>query len=185
MPEKAKRIEWLRYLLGGLLTILVLIVAFYQPILFGVSQVVAQQIAKSQEFSLRFKIHGSIFSNLYIEDLHLQPLPENRNLPLERVDAKWIAVRYNLFNLLKKDFLNVVELVEAKNVDIVVRPTTSTTPQPPPKNPNGLRLPVILPQKIDIQDFNLVVRNPAGDLEINKAALEFQQGSEGMLSCET
>src|SRR5580704_18782731 len=114
MPEKAKRIEWLKYLLGGLLTILALMVAFYQPILFGVAQVVAQQLAKSQEFSLRFKIHGSIFSSLYIEDLHLQPLPENTRLPLERVDAQWIALRYNLITLLKKDFLNLIELVELR-----------------------------------------------------------------------
>ena len=91
MPEKAKRIHWLKYLFGGLLAILVLIVAFYQPILFGIAQVVAQQIAKSQELSLRFKIHGSIFSDLYIEDLHLQPLPENTKPPLERVDAERIA----------------------------------------------------------------------------------------------
>ncbi len=114
MPEKAKRIQWLKYLFGGLLAILVLIVAFYQPILFGVAQVVAQQIAKSQELSLRFKIHGSIFSDLYIEDLHLQPLPENTKSPLERVDAERIGVRYNLFSLLKKDFLNVVELDRTK-----------------------------------------------------------------------
>ena len=79
---------------------------------------------------------------------------------------------------MKKDFLNVVELVELKNVDIVVRPTSS---EPPQKNPNGLRIPVILPKKIDLQDVNLIVRNPDGDLEVNKAALEFQQGSEGIL----
>ena len=72
MPEKAKRIQWLKYLFGGLLVLLVLIVVFYQPILFGIAQLVAQQIAKSQAFSLQFKIHGSIFSSLYIEDLHLQ-----------------------------------------------------------------------------------------------------------------
>ena len=121
MPDKAKRVQWLKYLFGGLLAVLILIIAFYQPILFAVAQLVGQQIAKSQQFSLRFEIHGSIFSNLYIEDLHLQPLPENRNLPLERVDAKRIAVRYNLFSLLKKDFLNVVELVELKDISIVVR----------------------------------------------------------------
>src|SRR4029077_20613447 len=148
------------------LALLVLLVVFYQQIFFGIAQLVAAELAKSQAFSLQFKIHGSIISSLYLEELHLRPLPGNKILPLERVDAKWIAVRYNLFNLLKKDLLNVVELVESKNVDIVVR---STPPQPPQKTPKGLRPPVILPQKIDIQDFNLIVRNPAGDLEINKA----------------
>ncbi len=122
MPEKKKRLHWLKYLFRGLLVLLVLIVVFYQQIFFGVTQLVAQQLAKSQAFSLEFKIHGSIFSNLTIEDLHLQPLPGNTSLPLERVDAKLIALRYNLFSLIKKDLLNVVELVELKNVDLVVRP---------------------------------------------------------------
>ena len=122
MPDQAKRVPWLKYLLRGLLVLLLLVVVFYQQIIFGVAQLVGQEVAKSQAFSLQFKIHGSIISSLYIEDLHLQPRPENTTLPLERVDAKRIAVRYNLFNLLKKDFLNVVELVEVKNVDLVRPP---------------------------------------------------------------
>src|ERR1700693_1126582 len=182
MPEKPKRFQWLKYLLRGLLVLLALIVVFYQQIFFGIAQLAAQQIANSQAFSLQFKIHGSVISSLYIEDLHLQPLPENSKLPLERVEDKWIVIRYNLLNLLKKDFLNVIELVELKNVDVVVRPTSE---QPPQKNPNGLRIPVILPKKIDVQDVNLMVRNTEGNLEVKKFALDFQQGSEGNLGCET
>jgi autotransporter translocation and assembly factor TamB len=183
MPEKPKRIQWLKFLFRGLLILLVLVVVFYQQIFFGIAQLVAHQIANAQAFSLQFKIHGSIVSDLTIEDLHLQPLPGNSQLPLERVDAKWIAVRYNLFNLLKKDFLNSIELVELKNADIVVRPTPE--PAPPQKNPGGLRIPVILPKKIDVQEVNVIVRNKDGDLEVNKIALDFQQGSEGNLGCET
>jgi autotransporter translocation and assembly factor TamB len=184
MPEKPKKPQWRKYLFRGFLLLLVLVVVFYQQIFFGIAQLAAQEIAKSQAISLQFKIHGTIVSSLYIEDLHLQPLPGNSKLPLERVDAKWIAVRYNLFQLLKKDFLNVIELVELKNVDVVVRPSTEPSP-PPPKNPNGLRIPVVLPKKIDVQDVNLTVRSDAGDLEVNKFALEFQQGAEGNLSCGT
>ena len=182
MPEKAKRIQWLKYSLVGLLTILVLIVAFYQPILFGIAQVVAQQIAKSQEISLRFKIHGSIFSNLYIEDLHLQPLPENTKLPLERVDAKRIALRYNLFSLFKKDFLNLIELVELKDIGVVIRQSGAVPPQQ--KSAGSLRIPAIIPKKIDIQDVNLIVRGENGDLEVRKFASAFQQGEEGYLACD-
>ena len=182
MPEKPKRPQWPKHLFRGLLILLALILVFYQPILFGLVQLVAPQIAKSQAFSLQFRIHGSILSDLFIEDLHLQPLPENTKLPLERLDVKQVILRYNLLNLLKKDFLAVIDLVELKNADIVIRPTPA---QPPQKNPNGLRIPVILPKKIDLQDVNLTVRHPDGDLVLNKLALQFQQGSEGTLSCET
>jgi autotransporter translocation and assembly factor TamB len=184
MPEKAKRFQWLKNLIPGLLVLFLLALVFYQQIFFGVAQLVAQQIAKSQAISLQFKIHGSIFTDLYLEDLHLEPLPENKVLPLERVDAKWIALRYNLFSLLKKDFLNVIELAELRNVEVIIRP--SSEPAPPPKpNFGGLRIPVVLPKKIDAQDVSLIVRNKDGDLEVKKFGLQFQQGTEGNLACES
>jgi len=43
--------------------------------------------------------------------------------------ARRIAFRYNLPALFKKDFPNVVDLIELKNVDVVVRP--SSEPAPP------------------------------------------------------
>jgi autotransporter translocation and assembly factor TamB len=182
MPEKTKRFPWLKYLFRGLLVLLVLIVVFYQQIFFGIAQLVAQEVAKSQAFSLQFKISGSIFSTLNIEDLHLKPLPENTKLPLERLDAKRIALRYNLLRLLKKDLLHLIKIVELENVDVVVRPTA---PEPSQPSPNGLRIPVVLPQKIKIQNCNLVVRNPGGDLEVNEIGVDFRQGSNGNLRCET
>ncbi len=145
--------------------------------------VAAQQFANSQAFSLHFKIQGSIFSDLTIEDLHLQPLPENTKLPLERIDAKRIELRYNLFSLFKKDFLNAIELAELREVDIVVRPPSE--PLPPQLDPNGFRIPVILPKKIDAQNLNLIFRSKDGDLELNHLALQFQQGTEGTLACES
>ncbi len=184
MPATPNRFRWLKYLAGGLLVLIILALIFYQQIIFGIAQVVAQQVAKSQAFDLHFKIGGSIFSSLYIEDLHLQPLPENTKLPLERVDAKRIALRYNLPALLKKDFLNIVDLVELKDVDIVVRPSSEAAPARTESKSNGLRVPAIIPRKIDIQNVNLVVRTATGNLEISKFALEFQQGGDGYLACD-
>jgi autotransporter translocation and assembly factor TamB len=184
MPEKEKRSKWLKYLICGFLVLSLLVVVFYQQIFFGLAQVVAQQVAKAQAISLEFKIHGSIFSSLYVEDLHLQPLPENKLLPLERVDAKSIALQYNLFSLLKKDFLNFIELAELRDVDVVVRPS-SEAPPPPQFDRNGLRIPIVLPKKIDVQDVNLIVRGKDGDLEVRKFGLQFQQGAEGNLGCES
>ena len=60
MPEKPKRFQWLKYLFRGLLILFFLSLLFYQQIFFGIAQLVAQQIANSQAFSLQFKIHGSI-----------------------------------------------------------------------------------------------------------------------------
>jgi autotransporter translocation and assembly factor TamB len=184
MPAKRNRFRWFKYLAGGLLLLIIVALVFYQQIVFGIVQVVAQEVAKSQAFELRFKIGGSILSSLYIEDLHLRPLPENRTLPLERVDAKRIALRYNLPALFNKDFLNVIDLIELKNVDLIVRPSPGPAPPPAPNKSNGLRFPAVVPRKIDIQDVNLLVRTPTGNLEIKKFGLEFQQGGDGYVTSE-
>jgi autotransporter translocation and assembly factor TamB len=184
MPAKPNRFRWFKYLAGGLLLLIIVALVFYQQIVFGIVQVVAQEVAKSQAIELRFKIGGSILSSLYIENLHLRPLAENTTLPLERVDAKRIALRYNLPALFNKDFLNIIDLIELKNVDVVVRPSSGPAPPPARNKSNGLRIPAVIPRKIDIQDVNLLVRMPTGDLEIKKFGLEFQQGGDGYFTSE-
>src|SRR6266550_663766 len=152
MPEKKKQSRKMRVVLGSLLGFFVLLVVFYQPILFGLIRIAAGQIAKSQAIDLDFEIHGSLFTDLFIEKLHLQPRPENKTLALERLDAQRIGARYNLLNLLRKQYLNVVDILELKNLDVVVRPTPPT----PPQKPAGpLRFPVLLPKQIDLSNINL------------------------------
>jgi hypothetical protein len=183
MPEKKKRYTWLKYLFGGLLLLLVLLAVFYQPIIFGLAQFASQKIAKSQAFALQFRIHGSIFSDIYIEDIHLQPFPENKKFPIERADVKRIAARYNLFSFFKKDFLSVVDLVELKDVDVVIRPTPEA-PRPKENQPIGpLKMALIIPKRIDLQNVNLTVRGDKGDLTVRKFALSFQQGQAGYIAC--
>jgi hypothetical protein len=182
MPDKANHVQWLKYLAGGLLLLILAAVLFYQQIIFGIAQLVAQEVARSQALTLKFKLRGSIFSSLYIEDLHLQPFPGNVKLPVERIDAELVGLQYNLLNLLKKDYRNIVDLIELKDVDVVVRPAPAAPP-PPQGKPSGLRIPAVIPKKIDIQDVNLLVRGATGDLKVENFALQFRQDGEGFLDC--
>jgi autotransporter translocation and assembly factor TamB len=182
MPDKANHVQWLKYLAGGLLLLILAAVLFYQQIIFGIAQLVAQEVARSQALTLKFKLRGSIFSSLYIEDLHLQPFPGNVKLPVERIDAELVGLQYNLLNLLKKDYRNIVDLIELKDVDVVVRPAPAG-PAPPQGKPSGLRIPAVIPKKIDVQDVNLLVRGAAGDLKVENFALQFRQDGEGFLDC--
>jgi autotransporter translocation and assembly factor TamB len=182
MPEKKKQSRKMRVVLGSLLGLFVLLVVFYQPILFGLIRIAAGQIAKSQAIDLDFEIHGSLFTDLFIEKLHLQPHPENKTLALERVDAQRIGARYNLLNLLRKRYLNVVDILELKNLDVVVR---STPPNPPQKPAGPLRFPVLLPRQIDLSNISLTVKSDTGDLQLKNFDLQFRQGETGHLACET
>ena len=184
MSEEKKKIVWVKYLLGGLLLILVLLVVFCQPIILGIIQLAVQESAKSQGVALQFKIHGSIVSDISIEDLHLQPLPQNNNLPVERVDVKRIAARYNVFSLFKKDFLNVVELVELKDADVVVHPSFELLLAKEKPVDGSPKIAIIVPKKIDIQNVNVTVRGNKGDIVVRKFAVAFQQGQTGYLFCK-
>src|SRR5215472_16765147 len=160
MPDK-KKPRKVRIVLGCLLFVFAILVVFYQPIVFGLVRFVASQVARSQAIDLEFQIHGSLFSDLFIENLHLQPHSENKALALERLDAQRIGARYSLLNLLKKRYLNVVDFLELKNIDVIVRPA----PPAPPQKPGGpVRFVVVLPKRIDLSNSNLTVKSDTGDL---------------------
>ena len=73
--KKNKRRSVLLYGLGGVGLILLLLVAFYQPILFSLTKFVAQHFAGAAKIALSYRAHGTIFSSLTLEDVAVSPLP--------------------------------------------------------------------------------------------------------------
>ena len=183
MADKPKRIPWLKYLLGGFIFLFLLLIIFYQPLLFGVAQLIGQQVAQSQNLSLQFKIHGSIVSDLYLEDVHLEPLPGNNSFPVERLQARRVGARYNLLSVFRRDFLNLVDLIEAKDIDLAFRPTPAP-PQPQQKPAGPLRLVPVIPKKIDITNVNVTVHENGGDFVVRNLALQFAQDRPGYLALD-
>ena len=181
MADKPKRIPWLKWFLGGFIFLLLLLIIFYQPILFGLTQFVGQQVARSQRLSLEFRIHGSVISDLYLEEVLLEPLPGNNSFPVELLRARRVGARYNLLNLFRKDFLNVVDLIELKDIDLALRPS----PAPPQQKPAGpLRLAPIIPKKIEVGNVNVRVHEDKGDFVIRNLALQFAQDRDGYLALD-
>ena len=186
MSPKRKRLRWLRYLFGGLTVAVLLAIVFYQPILFGLTEFVAQQVARSQKFTIRFKIHGSVFSNLLIQDLHLEPLPANHTLPIERLDIGRFSARYSLLSLLQQKPGEVVHLIELKDVNLVIRPsppTTAALPKPSPSKGGPLRILPIIPQRIDVSNINVQIRRPEGDWVIQNLGINLTANRPGTLTC--
>jgi autotransporter translocation and assembly factor TamB len=184
MSPKRKRLRWLRYLFGGLTIALLLLIVFYQPILFGLTEFVAQQVARSQKFTIRFKIHGSVFSDLLIQDLHLEPLPANHTLPIERLDVRRFAARYSLLSLLQQKPSEVIRLIELKDVNLVIRPTPpGTTPPPQPARAGPLRVLPIIPQRIDLSNVNVRIRRDEGDWIVQNLGLNLIANRPGSLTC--
>jgi autotransporter translocation and assembly factor TamB len=186
MSPKRKRLRWLRYLFGGLTVAVLLLIVFYQPILFGLTEFVVQQIARSQKFTIQFKIHGSIFSNLLIQDLHLEPLPANHTLPIERLDVGRFSARYSLLSLLQQKPGEVVHLIELKDVNLVIRPTPPTTtalPKASPSKGGPLRILPIIPQRIDVSNINIQIRRTEGDWVVQNFGINLTANRPGSLTC--
>src|SRR5947209_9262439 len=181
MSPKRKRLRWLRYLFGGLTVAVLLLIVFYQPILFGLTEFVVQQVARSQKFTIQFKIHGSVFSNLLIQDLHLEPLPANHTLPIERLDIGRFSARYSLLSLLQQKPGEVVHLIELKDVNLVIRATPPTTASPSKGGP--LRILPIIPQRIDVSNINIKIRRTEGDLVVQNFGINLTANRPGSLTC--
>ncbi|HEX3443909.1 MAG TPA: hypothetical protein VHS80_04275, partial [Chthoniobacterales bacterium] len=184
MSPKRKRLRRLRYLFGGLTVAVLLLIVFYQPILFGLTEFVVQQVARSQKFTIRFKIHGSVFSNLLIQDLHLEPLPANHTLPIESLDVRRFAARYSLLSLLQQKPSEVVRLIELKDVNLVIRPTPpGPAPSPQPARAAPLRVSPIIPQRIDFSNINIRIRRAEGDLVVRNFGINLTANRPGSLTC--
>jgi autotransporter translocation and assembly factor TamB len=184
MSPERKRVRWLRYLLGGLTIAVLLLIVFYQPILFGLTEFVVQQVARSQKFAVRFKIHGTVFSNLLIQDLHLEPLPANDTFPIERLDIRRFSARYSLLSLLQQKPNDVVHSIELKDVDLIIRPVAPTAPPPPKPSKGGpLRILPIIPQRIDVSNVNIQIRRPEGDWVVRNFGINLTAYQPGSLSC--
>jgi autotransporter translocation and assembly factor TamB len=180
MVAHPNRTRWLRYLLSGTVVGLLLTVIFYQPIFFGLAHFIAQQIANSQNLQIQFKIHGSIFTDLTLEDVEIRPKPGNNVFPIEQLAVKTIAAHYNPGRILQNRVADMVDLILARDVQLVIRPV----PPKPAHPPQQIRFPLVLPYKTDIQNFNFTLRLPTGALEIRKTGLQFRRGETGVLSCE-
>ena len=180
MVAHPNRTRWLRYLLSGTVVGLLLTVIFYQPIFFGLAHFVAQQVANSQNLEIQFKIHGSIFTDLALEDVEVRPKPGNNVFPIEQLTVRKIAAHYNPGRIFQNRAADIVDLILARDVQLVIRPVPTKKPEHPPQQ---IRFPLVLPYKTDIQNFNFTLRLPTGALEILQTGLQFRRGETGVLSC--
>jgi autotransporter translocation and assembly factor TamB len=178
MAAHPNRIRWLRYLLSGTVLGLLLMVIFYQPIVFGLAHFIAQQVANSQNLQIQFKIRGSIFTDLTLEDVEVRPKPGNTVFPIEQLVIKRIAAHYNLGRIFQNRIADIVDVVLVRDVQLVIRPVPKSR-----KPPQPVRFPLVLPYKTDIQNFNFTLRLPTGNLEIRDTGLQFRRGETGVLSC--
>src|SRR5258708_9854701 len=148
MVSHPNRARWLRYLLSGTVVGLLLTVIFYQPIFFGLAHFIAQQVANSQNLQIQFKIHGSIFTDLTLEDVEIRPNTRNNVFPIEQLTVKRIAAHYNPGRIFQNRAADIVDPILATPVQLFTLPVP--TKKRPPRQ---FRFPLLLPYNTAIQNF--------------------------------
>ncbi|MBV8900120.1 MAG: hypothetical protein JOY92_08425, partial [Verrucomicrobia bacterium] len=175
--NKSKRRPVILYDLGALALVFLLQVPLLQPLLSSLMQFVGEHFAGAAKISLSYRVQASTFSSLTLQDVSVSPMPENQDFPVERLQAKTVALRYNLIAALHKDWAHTVQLVSLQDVDVVIR----QTPPQPKKAGGPLKFPAVIPEQVDIDHFNLTMHQSAGDVQVRDLFLHLRQNQPGNL----
>ena len=164
-----KQLGWGKRVLiaAGIFCILLIIV--HRPLLLSVGHWAVTHYASSQHLKANFRLEGNPFGDLTVRNLHLTPVGPS---DIESVDADYARLDYDLIGFLghgMSRFLNSVELHSAR---IVMNPA-KTTPSPAGKK-GSFSLPTIFPDKLQLRDVTLIVRDKPHDLVIDNLDLDLE-----------
>lgn len=154
-PKRRRRWPWWKRIFAGLGVLLLLLVVFYQPILFAVAKIAAGKVGASQGLKIEFKPSGSIFGGLTLRDVHVTP---TRPGPIEKADVGELKLSYSLPTLIRGGLAGKwLTNVEVRDVHFVYDPNKS--PPEPPKKKEPFQLPAFpLPERLVLQNVNVSVR---------------------------
>ena len=135
--------------------LVLLLVVFYQPILFGVAKFAAKKVGAGQGLDIRFTPSGSIFGGLTLRDVHVTP---TRPGPIERADVGELKLSYSLPALVRGGLAGKwLENVEVRDVHFDYDPNKS--PPAPPKKKEPFKLPSFpFPERLVLQNVNVQLR---------------------------
>ena len=174
-PEKRGG-GWRRRAVVAAVVFCVLLLIFHRPVLLTVIRQIAQHFVEKEKLKATFRLEGSVFTNLTVRNLHLVPTAPG---PVESIEADLAHVDYSLFGLLRhKNFLRTVELRSAR---IVLNPAAARPEPRLKKEPSKPELPGVFPDRIQLSDATLIIRDKPHDLVIEHVALDLNPKTTGEL----
>ena len=150
-----RRWPWWKRTLAAFGVLVLLLVVFYQPILFGVAKIAAKKVGAGQGLEIRFTPSGSIFGGLTLKDVHVTP---TRPGPIERADVGELKLSYSLLALARGGLAGKwLQDVEVRDVHFDYDPNKS--PPAPPKKKEPFKLPSFpFPDRLVLQNVNVQLR---------------------------
>jgi autotransporter translocation and assembly factor TamB len=154
-PAPRRRWPWWKRILVGAGALLLILVLFYQPILFFLIPFAAREIGPKEHLQIDLKMGGTIFTSLRIEDLSITPTAPG---PIEKCRVGLLEVHYSLPTLIRHGLNSAfIEDVTLHDADIVYDPSQS--PPSPPKKKEPFSLPPLpFPGRLNLRNINFLMR---------------------------
>ncbi len=129
-----------------------LLVVFYQPIIFTVVKLVAPRLAAKQNLRIdSLELGGTIFTGLRVENLRVTPTAPG---PIAKANVGLLELHYSLLTLIRHGLNSAfIESVTLHDADVIYDPSKS--PPSPPKKKEPFSLPPLpLPERLSLRNVN-------------------------------
>ncbi len=166
---------WRRVLIG-LAVFVGLLVIFHGPILRLIIRKYVIHYASKQNLKADFRLEGDPLSDLTIRNFHAVPTGPTE---IESVDIDSLYVDYSLFGFLLHGYSHLLQNIKARDAQVVLDPAKA--PPPKPSSKKKLNLPTIFPERIQLTDATLIIRESPNDFVIEHADLDLNPRAPGEL----
>ncbi len=179
--QRSKWLTWLKRFFFFVLILFLTFVALHRPILFYGVKYFATRAAANAGMKLSYDMSGSIISSLRIKDLRITPTKPG---PIETASVDLVYLKYSIPGLIVDGLSGLLKDVQVVGVDLELNPTDKK-PKPEKESKGPIKIPPILPERLRIEDINVVVHaKEKEDLVVKDFDFILDPASEGKLSIE-
>ncbi|MDP9254782.1 MAG: hypothetical protein M3O66_07590, partial [Verrucomicrobiota bacterium] len=155
-----------------------MLLIFHRPLLLALGHRIALHYAAKEYLKLDFRLEGNPFTHLTVRNLHAVPTGPTI---VESLDVDLVRVNYSLSDLIHGRRSEVLKNLEVRSAKLVLDPKKAEVKPIPPRAGKKVTLPGIFPDRVRLQDVNLVVRDSPHDLVLEHADLELDPRVPGEL----
>jgi hypothetical protein len=160
--------------------LLVALVIFHRPLLFGLGRVIAIHFAAKENLKLDFRLEGNLFTNLTVRNLHAVAIGPS---DIESIDVDLARADYGFLAPLRHG-LNSIRTLEARSARIVLNPGNAILRPRPPDPKKKITLPDFFPERVHVTDATVIVKNQPHDFVMEHVDLDLDPRNPGAVKID-
>jgi autotransporter translocation and assembly factor TamB len=159
-PAPVRKRRWGRRIGLTILGLLLIVVIFHRPIIFGIARFAFVKVAARQNIDLQVRLGGTIWTNLTIENLRAVPTGKGSS-PVEKIAIDRIHAEYSIPQLIRKGIGEFLDSYEIKNAELIINAKAGSKQQKQQLGRdlnNLLQQPAFYSDRVRVENFNIEVR---------------------------